>query len=315
MKKLISTLLCAAMIFLMAATVFGATALGNFEVKKTDENGNTLGGAEFVLIPDGMTEPAYSAVSDEKGIAHFENVADGYYKLKENIAPEGFIKSDVECTVIVDMGTVLSGYEPDNSGNVVPVPYQTVTFVNKAEPAVNNPLTVYIPITKIVEKIGAYAPRKEIFAFEVYDFRHDGKVSIVSNTVETDGEGEFYGDIVIEVETEDIVLEGFLIREIKGGKARWSYSDSVWEAMPGFDPNGGWTGDFEYTIIENGDPVTYDEAFFVNKYYKAFVPAPQNQRPPEKTEESNPNTGAPVLFYVPVIAAAMGAAAVLGKRK
>ena len=213
------------------------------------------------------------------------------------------------------MGTVLSGYEPDNSGNVVPVPYQTVIFVNKAEPVVNDPLTVYIPITKIVEKIGDHAPGKEIFAFEVYDFRHDGKVSIVSNTVETDGEGEFYGDIVIEVETEDIVLEGFLIREIKGGKAGWRYSDSVWEAMPVFDPNGGWTGDFEYTIIENGDPVTYGEAFFVNKYYKAFVPAPQNQRPPEKTEESNPNTGAPVLFYVPVIAAAMGAAAVLGKRK
>ena len=179
MKKLISTLLCAAMIISMAATVFGATALGNFEVKKTDENGNPLGGAEFVLIPDGMTEPAYSAVSDEKGIAHFENVADGYYKLKENTAPKGFIKSDVECTVIVDMGTVLSGYEPDNSGNVVPVPYQTVIFVNKAEPVVNDPLTVYIPITKIVEKIGDHAPGKEIFAFEVYDFRHDGKVSIV----------------------------------------------------------------------------------------------------------------------------------------
>ena len=133
-----------------------------------------------------------------------------------------------------------------------------------------NDLYQGIPIggyTKIVEKIGAYAPGKEIFAFEVYDFRHDGKVSIVSNTVETDGEGKYYGDIVIEVETEDIVLEGFLIREIKGGKARWSYSDSVWEAMPVFDPNGGWTGDFEYTIIENGDPVTYGEAFFVNKYY------------------------------------------------
>ena len=91
--------------------------------------------------------------------------------------------------------------------------------------------------------------------------------------------------------------------------------------MPVLDDNNGWTGKFEFTIEEDGDPVTYDEAVFVNSYYKIFKFAPANPAPsnPETvivdtTEEANPDTGAPV-FAVPAVIAVLCGAALLGKRK
>ena len=324
MKKIISIILCLAMVFAMAATAFGATELFTIDVKKTDEDGNALAGAEFVLIPAAMSEPAYSATSDASGIATFTNVSDGNYILKENLAPAGYTKSETEYNIDVINGIAIFGYETDDAGNVNPVPYETVTFVNEKEypqPEENDPITVYIPITKVVEQTGFKAPGAETFKFEIYDFRYDGEVTVVSDTIETNGVGTYKEDLVIEVETEDIIYEGFLVKETKGTKDGWTYSEAVYEVMPVLDDNNGWTGKFEFTIEEDGDPVTYDEAVFVNSYYKIFKFAPANPAPsnPETvivdtTEEANPNTGAPV-FAVPAVIAVLCGAALLGKRK
>ena len=324
MKKIISIILCLAMVFAMAATAFGATELFTIDVKKTDEDGNALAGAEFVLIPATTSEAAYSARSNESGIATFTNVSDGSYILKENLAPAGYTKSETEYNIDVINGRAIFGYETDNAGNINPVPYETVTFVNEKEdqqPEENDPITVYIPITKVVEQTGFKAPGAETFKFEIYDFRHDGEVTVVSDTIETNGVGTYKEDLVIEVETEDIIYEGFLIKETKGTKDGWTYSEAVYEVMPVLDDNNGWTGKFEFTIEEDGDPVTYDEAVFVNSYYKIFKFAPANPAPsnPETvivdtTEEANPDTGAPV-FAVPAVIAVLCGAALLGKRK
>lgn len=339
MKKIISIILCLAMVFAMAATAFGATELFTIDVKKTDEDGNALAGAEFVLIPATMSEPAYSATSDASGIATFTNVSDGNYILKENLAPAGYTKSETEYNIDVINGIAIFGYETDDAGNVNPVPYETVTFVNKKEdqqPEENDPITVYIPITKVVEQTGFKAPGAETFKFEVYDFRYQGEVTVVSDTIETNGVGTYEGDIVIEVETIDVISEGFLIKETKGTKEGWTYSEAVYDVMPVFDDSGDFTGEFTYTIEENGDPVTYDEAVFVNSYYEKFNFAPMNPskdilddiidifdddepetpevKEPEEVEEANPNTGAPV-FAIPAVIAVLCGAALLGKRK
>lgn len=323
MKKLISIILCLAMVFAMSATVFGATAGAYFNVCKTDEEGLPLEGAEFALIPDTTTEPAYVATSNEEGVAIFTDVMDGSYILKEITAPEGYIKSDVEYSILVRNGMVIVGYETDDSGSTFEIYYDTqnpYVFVNEKEDDVIDFITIYIPVTKIVEKAGMKAPGAETFAFEIYDFRYDGEVIIVSNTVETNGEGTYEDYLLIEVETEDVIYEGFLIKEIKGTKDGWTYSDAVYEVMPIFDENGGWTGEFEFTIEENGDPVTYDEATFVNSYKKLNF-APSNPKPAEPEAntkpaepEANPNTGAPV-FALPAVLAVMAGAAVIGKRK
>lgn len=331
MKKIISIILCLAMIFAMAASAFAATDV-TLVVKKTDAEGNPLEGAAFVLIPATTTEPAYEAYSEETtGKAFFQGIADGSYTLKENTAPEGYIKSDVEYTIEVVNGQIITGRDDDGKLNYYDNlnPY---VFVNeKIDDSNNDPITVYIPITKVVEQTGFKAPGAETFKFEVYDFRYQGEVTVVSDTIETNGVGTYEGDIVIEVETIDVISEGFLIKETKGTKEGWTYSEAVYDVMPVFDDNGGFTGEFTYTIEENGDPVTYDEAVFVNSYYEKFNFAPMNpskdilddiidifdndepEEPAESAEE-NPDTGAPV-FALPAAIAVICGAALLGKRK
>ncbi|MBR5310686.1 MAG: hypothetical protein IKU42_06145 [Oscillospiraceae bacterium] len=319
MKKLISIILCLAMVFAMSATVFGAVSGAYFTVMKTDEAGNPLEGAEFALIPSTTSEPAYVATSNEEGVVVFAGIMDGMYTLKETAAPAGYIKSDVEYSLTIRNGLVIVGIETDDSGNTQEIFYDDqnpYVIVNEKEDDVIDFITIYIPITKIVEQTGMKAPGAETFAFEIYDFRYNGEVKIVSNTVETNGAGTYNENLLIEVETEDIIYEGFLIREIKETKDGWTYSDAVYEAMPIFDDNGDWTGEFEFTIEENGDPVTYDKATFVNSYKKS-VYAPANPAPKEEIRidtEENPNTGAPV-FAIPAVLAVMAGAAVVGKRK
>ena len=332
MKKIISIILCLAMIFAMAATAFAATDTptsgASFAVKKVDGDGNPLPGAKFELTDGRVTYP--SEVSNPEGIAWFYGVEPGTYTLSESEAPEDYIKSDDTHEIIVNADGRI---EVVVNGDPVDYYYQNepIIFVNEKKDDVVDPITVYIPITKVVEQTGFKAPGAETFKFEVYDFRYQGEVTVVSDTIETNGVGTYEGNIVIEVETIDVISEGFLIKEVKGTKDGWTYSEAVYDVMPVYDDNLGWTDEFTYTIEENGDPVTYDEAVFVNSYYEKFNFAPMNPSKdilddiidifdddePEETEEpeeANPNTGAPV-FAVPAVMAVLCGAALLGKRK
>ena len=316
MKKIISIILCLAMIFAMAATAFAATDAA-FEVRKTDEEGNPLEGAAFVLIPATTTEVAYEVYSDENGKAFFTGIADGSYILKENTAPDGYIKSDVEYTIEVKDDQIITGR--NNDGTPIFYDHQNpYVFVNKK---IDNSVEVRIPVTKIVEQTGFKAPGAETFTFEVFGFENSNQIewSYVSNTVETNGAGTYKEDIIIKTEEESLVYEPFFIKETKGTKEGWTYSEAVYKVEPVFEEDG-FVG-FEFEIVENGDPVTYDEAIFVNSYYEKFNFPPRNPSKDiidvlddDEPEEANPDTGAPV-FALPAAIAVICGAALLGKRK
>lgn len=69
-------------------TVKNELMKGTIQVKKVDEKGNALKGAEFTLTDnDGKTE---KVVSDEKGIAQFAIVANKTYTLEETKNPQGY---------------------------------------------------------------------------------------------------------------------------------------------------------------------------------------------------------------------------------
>lgn len=73
---------------------------GKIAIKKTDENGKLLSGAWFSLYDENGV--ALQNVQTIDGIAVFENVLLGKYKIKEVQAPEGYVLSTEEVDVTVE---------------------------------------------------------------------------------------------------------------------------------------------------------------------------------------------------------------------
>lgn len=87
---------------------------GSITVKKVDENGNPLAGAEFMLSPGGNSE-----ITGANGIAAFEGLAEGTYTIIETKSPTGYGKLEgLEGSVTVNIqanGTAnVEGTVPDN---------------------------------------------------------------------------------------------------------------------------------------------------------------------------------------------------------
>ncbi|MGG7212518.1 SpaA isopeptide-forming pilin-related protein [Clostridium nigeriense] len=74
---------------------------GTLEIKKIDESGNILKGAEFTLYDKDGKEISKN-ISDDNGIARFDSVDYGTYVLKETKAPEGYKKDDTVFEIVVD---------------------------------------------------------------------------------------------------------------------------------------------------------------------------------------------------------------------
>ena len=71
------------------------------KLKKVDQDGNVLPGAEYALINE-FDEQVMTAVSDVNGILTFEKVPYGKYKVKELSAPEGYLLSRTISELVID---------------------------------------------------------------------------------------------------------------------------------------------------------------------------------------------------------------------
>ena len=141
-SRLFSILLSFLMVAMFIPTLVQAATLTTVTVKKTDVNGNPLAGAAFTLTgTDNSINKNYNATSGEDGIAEFVDVADGTYDLAEDMAPDGYIRSNEVYRIAVNGGVVYRVIASENATTGPEyLPYETITFVNEAVPTY--PVTV-----------------------------------------------------------------------------------------------------------------------------------------------------------------------------
>lgn len=93
------------------------TNCGKFEIKKIDEAGNILPGAEFSLyriIDDVEEEDIYrSDTTDEQGRIVFDELEKGQYRLRETKAPDGYTAGEETWLITIDENCVTS-YKREN---------------------------------------------------------------------------------------------------------------------------------------------------------------------------------------------------------
>lgn len=135
------------------------------DVLKINQDNQPLAGATFTLLLTTETISS-SAVSDENGYASF-NVSEGNYTLSEELAPDGYTKSDAIYTISVTPNGVIIDETATTSGGAIvfvnteiikepePTPTTTPAAVTPSTPSSGTPSTT--TKTTILNKKDHYA--------------------------------------------------------------------------------------------------------------------------------------------------------------
>ncbi|WP_322413439.1 prealbumin-like fold domain-containing protein, partial [Clostridium perfringens] len=89
-----------------AGTITDTKIKSSIKIKKLDQDGKVLQGAEFTLY-DSNNNALETVVSDKDGIIVFNDVIYGDYYIKETKAPDGYVSSrDIIKVSIIENGVV-----------------------------------------------------------------------------------------------------------------------------------------------------------------------------------------------------------------
>ena len=101
---------------------------------------------------------------------------------------------------------------------------------------VHGSIRVEVPFKLTVKKTGEMAPGQETFKFAIEKFGAPTTYTVVQDTVETNGEKTYEGKFIFTI-SDDLagnLSEGFVIRQVKGNAAGWTYDETMFYAIPVF---------------------------------------------------------------------------------
>ena len=101
---------------------------------------------------------------------------------------------------------------------------------------VHGSIRVEVPFKLTVKKTGEMAPGQETFKFAIEKFGAPTTYTVVQDTVETNGEKTYEGKFIFTIR-DDLagnLSEGFVIRQVKGNAAGWTYDETKFYAVPVF---------------------------------------------------------------------------------
>ena len=112
---------------------------------------------------------------------------------------------------------------------------------------VHGSIRIEVPFKLTVKKTGEMAPGQETFKFAVEKFGAPTTYTVVQDTVETNGEKTYEGKFIFTIR-DDLagnLSEGFVIRQVKGNAAGWTYDETMFYAIPlfvdSYESVGGWS--------------------------------------------------------------------------
>ena len=112
---------------------------------------------------------------------------------------------------------------------------------------VHGSIRVEVPFKLTVKKTGEMAPGQETFKFAVEKFGAPTTYTVVQDTVETNGEKTYEGKFIFTIRDDEAgnLSEGFVIRQVKGNAAGWTYDETMFYAVPlfvdSYESVGGWS--------------------------------------------------------------------------
>ena len=108
-------------------------------------------------------------------------------------------------------------------------------------------IRVEVPFKLTVKKTGEMAPDQETFKFAVEKFGAPTTYTVVQDTVETNGEKTYEGKFIFTIRDDQAgnLSEGFVIHQVKGNAAGWTYDETKFYAVPlfvdSYESVGGWS--------------------------------------------------------------------------
>ena len=186
----------------------------------------------------------------------------------------------------------------------------------------NGSIRVEVPFKLTVKKTGEMDPGQETFKFAIDRFGAPTVYTLVQDTVETNGEKTYEGKFIFTISKDQAgnLSEGFVIHQVKGNAAGWTYDESIFYAMPlfvdSYDSVRGWAfyrfdekGELEYN-----NPM--EEIGFTNSYSAKKPVTPPAPEPPEKPvtppAPETPKTGDGSMIAFSIAMAIVSGAALMG---
>ena len=177
---------------------------------------------------------------------------------------------------------------------------------------VHGSIRIEVPFKLTVKKTGEMAPGQETFKFAVEEFGAPTTYTVVQDTVETNGEKTYEGKFIFTIRDDQAgnLSEGFVIRQVKGNAAGWTYDETKFYAVPVFvdsyESVGGWSF---FKFDQNDRPDDHDrmeEIGFTNSFNAKMPVTPPAPETPKTGDGSM--MGLSIALVIVSGAALMGTA-------
>lgn len=177
---------------------------------------------------------------------------------------------------------------------------------------VHGSIRVEVPFKLTVKKTGEMAPGQETFKFAIEKFGAPTTYTVVQDTVETNGEKTYEGKFIFTIR-DDLagnLSEGFVIHQVKGNAAGWTYDETMFYAIPVFVDSYESVGGWSFRKFDQNNELDYNnpiqEIGFTNSFNAKMPVTPPAPETPKTGDSSM--MGLSIALVIVSGAALMGTA-------